>query len=92
MSEVYYIKTAFVFFLIVAFLLVIYFLLSKFSFPIKMNGKGEIVIKEVKYLGKNRLLVLLNVKDTEFLLSFDEKGVTKIKEWKDEKNIGSDSF
>lgn len=88
MSEVY-IKTALIFFLIVAFLLAIYFFLSKFSFPIKMNGKGEILIKEVKYLGKNKLFLLLKVKDTEFLLSLDEKGVTKIKEWKDEKNSSS---
>ncbi len=86
MIDLYLIKTVIVFFLIVFFLLLIYRFSYRFSFPFKPDNKGEIVIKELKYVGKNKTLVLVKVKDSEFLLSCDEGNIRKIKEWVDEED------
>ncbi|WP_457567714.1 hypothetical protein [Desulfurobacterium sp.] len=89
MIEPYLIKLAVVFLIIVIFLGVLYFVFGRLSFPIKTGRSGLIKIKEVKFLSRNRGFVLIEVKGSKILLSFDEAGFRKLKEWDDEKDDSS---
>ncbi len=77
--------------LITVLLYSLYYYVSRYtSFQIK-SGKKMINILDIKYLSKNKGLVLVKIKDRTILLSFDEKGLRKIKEWKDEETVSPDS-
>ncbi len=75
-------------FVITIFLIfAIYYLVSRYGKNIvSLNQKGEIKIKDIKFLGKGKNLLLIEVKDKEILLSVDEKEVKVIERWKLTKN------
>ncbi len=60
----------------------IYYFVSRYGKNIvSLNQKGEIKIKDIKFLGKGKNLLLIEVKDKEFFLSVDEKEVKVIEKW-----------
>ncbi len=60
----------------------IYYLVSRYGKNIvSLNQKGEIKIKDIKFLGKGKNLLFIEVKDKEFLLSVDEKEIKVIEKW-----------
>ncbi len=63
------------------FIYAIYYYLSKFNLKITTSGARNIKILESHFFAKNRGLILIKVKKSYFFLSFDEKGIKKIKEW-----------
>ena len=57
----------------------LYYYLNRFN---KIKAKGsEIQIKEMQPLGKNRFLVLADIKENTFLLAVDEQGIKVLKEF-----------
>ena len=70
--------------IIVIFIYSIYYFLLKSGFNLTSKGTKNIKIIESVHLSRNKLLYLIKVKETLFLLSLDEKGIKKIKEWQDE--------
>ncbi len=79
-------------FTITVFLIyILYYFVSKYYRSIfSINQRGEIKIKEIKIIGKGKSLILLEVKDKEYLLSVDEKGISVIDVWKKSSNSPSD--
>ncbi|WP_456484798.1 hypothetical protein [Desulfurobacterium sp.] len=86
MIETYLLKLIVVFLIIVVSLAVIYFSVGKISFPMKTGRSGSIKFIEIKYISRNRGFVLIEVKDSKILLSFDETGFKKLKEWSNEED------
>lgn len=68
--------------IIIIFIYSIYYFFSKLNFP-KTKGKS-IQIIETHFFSRNRGFVLVRVKNSLFFLSIDEKGISKIKEWREE--------
>jgi len=73
---------------IVAFIITLFLIFAVYYAIIRygknipsINQKGEIKIKEIKYLGKGKSLVLVEVKDKEFLLAFSEEKIFLIEKW-----------
>ncbi len=73
---------------IVAFVITIFLILSLYYGVLKygkgfisINQKGKIKLKEVKYIGKGKSLVLVEVNRKEFLLSVSDKEVKLIDKW-----------
>ncbi|RMD46924.1 MAG: hypothetical protein D6831_00955 [Aquificota bacterium] len=64
-------------------ILSIYYGIVRYGKPV-LSKKGDIKIKDIKYLGKGKVIVLLEVKEKEFLLAFGEKEIAVVDKW--EKN------
>ncbi|WP_201335436.1 MULTISPECIES: hypothetical protein [unclassified Nitratiruptor] len=80
MLDTYFLVKFLVTFLLLIFTLyIIYYYLKKKAPAIKQNGK--IHVEEINYIDRNRQILLIRVKDTEFLILNDEKGAIVIKEW-----------
>ncbi len=71
------------FIVVVIVIYALYYYLNNYT-SIKKGGKIKIV--ESKMIGKNRFLVLCQIKDKELLLGSDEKGITILKEWDKEES------
>ncbi len=71
--------------IVVIFIYAIYYLLNKFAGGSIVQKKGAIKIEELRYIAKGKGLCLVKVKDELFLLSFDESGIKKLKEWNEER-------
>ncbi len=55
------------------------------NFTPKLTPKGRYIhIVESRVIGKNRFLLLVEVKDKVFLLALDEGGTKVLKEWERE--------
>ena len=74
-------------FVITVFLIfLIYYVVSRYGKNfVSLNQKGDIKIKDIKFLGKGKNLLLVEVKDKEFFLSVDEKGIKVIEKWESQK-------
>ncbi len=70
-------------FVITIFLILsVYYIFSRYGKNIiSLNQKGDIKIKDMKFLGKGKNLLFIEVKDKEFLLSVDEKEIKVIDKW-----------
>ena len=69
---------------------VYYFVLRYTPFQLK-SGQNIIKVIDIKYISKGKGLILVKIKNSMILLGFDEKNLTKIKEWEDEEIPASDS-
>ncbi|WP_456398151.1 hypothetical protein [Desulfurobacterium sp.] len=85
MIEAYLLKLVVVFIIIVVSLAVVYYSVGRYSI-VKPGHSGSIKIIEVKYISKNRGFILMDIEDSKILLSFDETGFKKLKEWSNEEN------
>ncbi len=85
MIEAYLFKLVVVFIIIVVSLIAIYYSVGKYSF-VKPGRSGSIKIIEIKYISKNKGFVLIDVESSKILLSFDETGFKKLKEWSNEES------
>ncbi len=60
----------------------LYYFLTKYNnFFIKKGQKGDIKIKDVKYIGKGKSLLFIQIKDKEILLSVEEQGIKILEKW-----------
>ena len=71
--------------IIVIILYAIYYYLENIMTKLSPKGKHIHVI-ESKMIGKNRFLLLVEVKDKILLLSSDEKGLGILQEWEKPKD------
>jgi len=69
---------------------VYYFVLRYTPFQLK-SGQNIIKVIDIKYISKGKGLILVKIKNSMILLGFDEKNLTKIKEWEDEETPTSNS-
>lgn len=69
--------------IIVIFIYSVYYYISKSGFKLSPKSGKNIKILESFYFDKNRSFHLVKVKDTLFFVAFDEKGISKLKEWKE---------
>ena len=60
----------------------VYYYIQRFGYSLQPSGK-EIKILEMKMIGKNRLIILLKVRSSLFLLASDEQGIKILKEWEE---------
>jgi flagellar biogenesis protein FliO len=69
----------------------VYYFVSRYTpFQLK-SGQNIIKVIDIKYISKGKGLILVKIKNSMILLGFDEKNLTKIKEWEDEEIPASDS-
>ncbi len=70
-----------------------YYYIKKSGFKFVPKAGKNIKVLESIYLSKNSSLQIVEVGDFIFLLSVDEKGISKIKEWqkKDFDNLNKDN-
>ncbi len=71
-------------------ILSIYYGIVRYGKPV-FSQKGDIKIKDIKYIGKGKSVVLLEVKGKEFLLAFSEKGMTVVDKWEKEESDNSEN-
>ncbi len=69
--------------LVVLFLYALYYYFGNNMAKFSKQGR-EIVVKESRVVGKDRYILLVEVKGKTLLLASDEKGIRVLKEWKEE--------
>ncbi len=79
---------------IVAFIITIFLILSIYYGIVKygkgipsLNQKGQIKIKEVKYISKGKSLVLVEVNNKEILFSVTEKDINVVEKWEKKEDL-----
>ncbi len=71
--------------IIVVILYVIYYYVQNFTTKLSPKGKNIHII-ESRMIGKNRFLLLVEVKDKTLLISSDETGTKVLQEWESQKS------
>ena len=67
--------------IITIFIYAVYYYVNKNSFRLTSKKEKDIKILDSHFFSKNRALFFIEVKERFFLLSMDEKGFSKLKEW-----------
>jgi flagellar biogenesis protein FliO len=86
-----YLKFISSFVIILIFIYAIYYAVNRYGTNFAINKKGKINIEEIRYLSKNKGLFIVQVENSKFLFSFDEKGINKIKEWEATESLDNEN-
>ncbi len=79
-------KLAVSFFVVLVLIYGIYYYLNRIT-PKLLQKKGRFLkIIEISFFSKNKGFVLIEIKNSIMLFSFDEKEIKKIKEWEKKKS------
>ncbi len=79
------------FFILIGSLIVIYFYLQKSGKTLPIKAKGDIKIKDIKYISKDKGFILIELKGNEFFFSFDSSRIELVKSWESHLNEKKDS-
>ena len=86
LDSVYLIKFIVSFAIVIVLIYAVYYFVNRYGLKLNTGSQGNINVKEIRFLQKNKSLCIVEVKDTTFLLALDESGIKKIKEWKKEES------
>lgn len=67
--------------IITIFIYSIYYYINRYGIRVANKKEKNINVLETHYFSKNKALLLIEVKDKILLLSMDDKGFSKLKEW-----------
>lgn len=70
--------------IIIIFIYAVYYYVNRYGVKFAHKKEKDIKVLDSHFFSKNRALLLVEVKDKLLLLSMDEKGFSKLKEWKKE--------
>ena len=79
------------FFILIGSLAFLYYYLNKTGKALPLKTKGEIKIKDIKYISKDKGFILVEVKNNEFFFYFDSSRIKVVKSWENQLNEKKDS-
>ena len=72
------------FIIVVFFIYAAYYLLKRYQNKLPLNQKGKIQIEEIRYISRDKTLVLTKIGRRNYLIAFSGNAVEKIDQWNDE--------
>ena len=72
------------FVIIIVFIYAGYYILKRYQGKLPLNPKGKIQIEEIRYIGKDKALVLARIGRKNYLIAISNSAIEKIDQWNEE--------